>query len=519
MFNKILIANRGEIAVRILRACREMGITSVAVFSDADRASLHVRLADEAYPIGPAPARESYLRVDKLLEVAQRAGCDALHPGYGFLAENPALARACADAGVVFIGPSPEAMEQLGSKTAARQLAHRAGVTMVPGVLEPIKRYQDAERAAQEVGYPVLLKAVAGGGGKGMRLVDVPADLPAAWRDAGSEAQNAFGDPRLYIEKYLPHPRHIEIQIFGDAHGNVVHLCERECSVQRRHQKVIEEAPSPFVTAELRRAMGQAAVDLARAAGYSNAGTVEFLVDDARNFYFLEVNARLQVEHPVTEAVTGLDLVKLQLRVAAGEPLPFTQEEIVLRGHAIECRIYAEDPDNSFFPSPGEILSWRVPQGPGIRFDDGVYAGWTVPGEYDPLLGKLIAWGGDRSEAMARMRRALQEFDASGIRTNAGLFRAILADAEFSRGEMHTRWLDERLRSLQTQASRPAPDDRSAAPSLASAAAAIAAALWHRRRANSTSAAGTTPPASRWKLEGRREQLSREPRRRPSHRT
>ena len=348
-----------------------------------------------------------------------------------------------------------------------------------------------------------------------MRLVAGPAELPAAWRDAGSEAHNAFGDPRLYIEKYLHHPRHIEIQIFGDAHGNFVHLCERECSVQRRHQKVIEEAPSPFVTAELRRAMGQAAVDLACAAGYSNAGTVEFLVDDARNFYFLEVNARLQVEHPVTEAVTGLDLVKLQLRVAAGEPLPFAQEEVLLRGHAVECRIYAEDPDNSFFPSPGEILSWRIPQGPGIRFDDGVYEGWTVPGEYDPLLGKLIAWGGDRSEAMARLRRALQEFDASGIRTNAGLFRAILSDAEFLRGQVHTRWLDERLRSLQTQASRPAPDDRSAAPSLASAAAAIAAALWQRRRANSTSAAGTTPPASRWKLEGRREQLSRAPARPP----
>jgi acetyl-CoA carboxylase biotin carboxylase subunit len=449
------------------------------------------------------------------MEVAQRAGCDALHPGYGFLAENPALAQACADAGIVFIGPSPQAMEQLGSKTAARQLAQRAGVAMVPGVLDPIEHFPDAERAAQEIGYPVLLKAVAGGGGKGMRLVAGPAELPAAWRDAGSEALSAFGDPRLYIEKYLPHPRHIEIQIFGDAHGNVLHLCERECSVQRSHQKVIEEAPSPFVTAELRRAMGQAAVNLARAAGYCNAGTVEFRGRRAQ-FYF-EVNARLC--RASCHRPTGLDLVKLQLRVAAGEPLPFAQEEIVLRGHAIECRIYAEDPDNSFFPSPGEILSWRVPQGPGIRFDDGVYAGWTVPGEYDPLLGKLIAWGGDRSEAMARMRRALQEFDASGIRTNAGLFRAILADAEFSRGEVHTRWLDERLASLQAPASRAAPDGRSATPSLASDAAAIAAALWHLRRANSASAAGATPPASRWKLEGRREQLSRATLARPGHRT
>ena len=515
MFKKILIANRGEIAVRILRACREMGITGVAVFSDADRASLHVRLADEAYPIGPAPARESYLRVDKLMEVAKRAGCDALHPGYGFLAENPALAQACADAGVAFVGPSPAAMEQLGSKTAARQLAQHAGVPMVPGVLEPIEHFPDAERAAQDIGYPVLLKAVAGGGGKGMRLVAAPAELPAAWRDAGSEALNSFGDPRLYIEKYLPRPRHIEIQIFGDAHGNFVHLCERECSVQRRHQKVIEEAPSPFMTEELRRAMGEAAVRLARAAGYSNAGTVEFLVDDARNFYFLEVNARLQVEHPVTEAVTGLDLVKLQLRVAAGEPLPFAQEEIALRGHALECRVYAEDPDNNFFPSPGEIQTWRIPQGPGIRFDEGVYAGWTVPGDYDPLLGKLIAWGSDRNEAMARLRRALQEFDASGIRTNAGLFRAILADAEFSRGQVHTRWLDERLNSLQ--ASRSALDGRGATPDLASDAAAIAAALWRLRQARVTRAAATPPPASRWKLEGRRDQLSRAPARRPGH--
>jgi acetyl-CoA carboxylase biotin carboxylase subunit len=522
VFRKILIANRGEIAVRILRACREMGIAGVAVYSDADRASLHVRLADEAYGIGPAPARESYLRVDKLIDVARRAGCDALHPGYGFLAENSALARACADAGIVFIGPSAEAMEQLGSKTAARQLAHRAGVPMVPGVREPIEQFADAERAAREIGYPVLLKAVAGGGGKGMRLVAGAAELPGAWRDAGSEALNAFGDGRLYIEKYLHRPRHIEIQIFGDAHGNFIHLCERECSVQRRHQKVIEEAPSPFVTAELRRAMGEAAVRLAREAGYSNAGTIEFLVDDARNFYFLEVNTRLQVEHPVTEAVTGVDLVKLQLRIAAGEPLPFTQNDVALRGHAVECRIYAEDPDNNFFPSPGEITSWRIPQGPGIRFDDGVYAGWTVPGDYDPLLGKLIAWGSDRNEAIARLQCALEEFDAGGIRTNAGLFRTILADPEFSRGEIYTRWLDERLDSLRAQASR---EGRVAAtPALAADAAAIAAALWTLRRAGSARA-GTAAavPASRWKLEGRGEQLSRwpavagEPRTRPGH--
>ena len=367
MFRKILIANRGEIAVRIARACREMGIASAAVFSDADRAALHVRLADEAYRIGPAPSRESYLRIDKVMEAARRAGCDALHPGYGFLAENPELARACTANNIAFIGPSPEAMERLGSKTAARQLAARAGVPMVPGTKDPIENLGDAGNIARELGYPVLLKAVSGGGGKGMRLVAADSEMAGAWRDAASEALNAFGDARLYLEKYVDRPRHIEIQIFGDAHGHIVHLGERECSVQRRHQKVIEESPSPIMTPELRRAMGEAAVRLAKEAGYTNAGTVEFLVDAARNFYFLEVNTRLQVEHPVTEMVTGLDLVKLQIRVAAGEPLPFSQTDVKLSGHAVECRLYAEDPSNQFFPSPGKILSRRAPSGPGIR--------------------------------------------------------------------------------------------------------------------------------------------------------
>jgi acetyl-CoA carboxylase biotin carboxylase subunit len=509
VFKRILIANRGEIAVRILRACREMGVATVAVYSDADRAGLHVRLSDEAYAIGPAPARESYLCVNKLIDVARRSGCDALHPGYGFLAENPALPRACAEAGIVFIGPSPEAMEQLGSKTAARQLAHRAGVPMVPGVREPIEQLADTERAAQEIGYPVLLKAVAGGGGKGMRLVAGAAGLSAAWRDAGSEALNAFGDGRLYIEKYLDRPRHIEIQIFGDAHGNFIHLGERECSVQRRHQKVIEESPSPFVTPELRAAMGAAAVRLAREARYSNAGTVEFLVDDARNFYFLEVNTRLQVEHPVTESVTGIDLVKLQIRVAAGEPLPISQDAVLLRGHAIECRIYAEDPENNFFPSPGEITSWRIPQGPGIRFDDGVYVGWIVPGDYDPLLGKLIASGADRDEAIARLLRALGEFDAGGIRTNSGLLRAILANAEFARNEIYTRWLDERLNSLLSPTSRDGMN--SSHQDKAGDAVAIAAALWEWRRAASSRTISAVAQSSRWKQQARAEQLSRSP--------
>jgi acetyl-CoA carboxylase biotin carboxylase subunit len=505
MFKKILIANRGEIAVRIVRACREMGITSAAVFSEADRAALHVRLADEAYPIGPAPSRDSYLRIDKLMEVARRAGCKAVHPGYGFLAENPAFARACGENNITFIGPSPEAMERLGSKTAARQLASRTGVPMVPGVQEPIERVQDAERIARELGYPVLLKAVAGGGGKGMRLVGEEAKLPAAWRDASSEALHAFGDARVYLERYLERPRHIEIQIFGDTHGRIVHLGERECSVQRRHQKVIEESPSPVVTPELRGAMGGAAVKLAREAGYTNAGTVEFLVDAAKDFYFLEVNTRLQVEHPVTEMVTGLDLVKLQIRIAAGESLPFSQEHVKVSGHAIECRLYAEDPDNNFYPSPGKILSLRTPSGPGIRLDDGVHEGFTVPTEYDPLLGKLIAWGHDRAEAIARLQRALAEFAVTGIKTNAGLFRGILRDPEFLRGEIFTRWLDERL--LRFRSDRENSTERD----LAAEDAAIVAALLHHLDANGAARAGalSVEAESPWKREARLEQVDR----------
>jgi acetyl-CoA carboxylase, biotin carboxylase subunit len=507
MFKKILIANRGEIAVRIARACREMGIRSVAVYSDADRASLHVRVADEAYPVGPAPSRESYLRIDKLMDAARRAGCDAVHPGYGFLAENPELPRACAANHVTFIGPSPEAMELLGSKTAARQLAARAGVPMVPGVQDAIENLRDAERIGRELGYPVLLKAVAGGGGKGMRLVSAANEMPAAWRDASSEALNAFGDARVYLERYLDRPRHIEIQIFADERGGIVYLGERECSVQRRHQKVIEESPSPFLTPDLRRSMGEAAVRLAREAHYTNAGTVEFLVDAARNFYFLEVNTRLQVEHPVTEMVTGLDLVKLQIRVAGGEPLPFTQENIGLTGHAIECRLYAEDPANNFFPSPGTILSFRAPSGPGIRFDEGVYEGFTVPTEYDPMLGKLIACGQDRAEAVARLVRALEELRVAGIKTNAALFLRILRDPEFLRGEIYTRWLDERLSHLLRAENRTDGDT-------AAEDAAIFAGLLHHfaeaRAALSDGAAGETQSA--WKRDARQEQLDRGPR-------
>jgi acetyl-CoA carboxylase biotin carboxylase subunit len=501
MFKKILIANRGEIAVRIARACREMSIASAAVFSDADRAALHVRLSDEAYRIGPAPSRESYLRIDKLMEVARRTGCDALHPGYGFLAENPELARACAANNITFIGPSPEAMERLGSKTAARQLAARAGVQMVPGTQDPIENVTDAGKIANDLGYPVLLKAVAGGGGKGMRVVTAHSEMSGAWRDAASEALNAFGDARVYLEKYVDRPRHIEIQIFGDAHGHIVQLGERECSVQRRHQKVIEESPSPIMTPDLRRAMGEAAVRLAKDAGYTNAGTVEFLVDAERNFYFLEVNTRLQVEHPVTEMVTGLDLVKLQIRVAAGEPLPFSQEDVKLSGHAVECRLYAEDPGNNFFPSPGTILSRRAPSGPGIRLDDGVYEGFTVSTEYDPMLGKLISWGENRAEAIARLVSALEEYSITGIKTNAGLLLGILRDPEFRRGEIFTRWLDEQLpRLLAVKQSR----DRDV---VAEDAVILAALLHdHGAPANGNIAAEVE---SRWKRAARFEQLDR----------
>jgi len=506
MFRKILIANRGEIAVRILRGCREMGVRAATVYSEADRAALHVRLADETYAIGPAPSRESYLSIEKIVATARAAGADAIHPGYGFLAENAAFARACGEAGITFIGPSPEAMEKLGSKTAARHVAREVGVPTVAGTLDPLEDAAAALAAAKKIGFPVVLKAVAGGGGKGMRLVENERETAAAWRDATSEAQNAFGDGRLYIEKYLLRPRHIEIQILGDHHGRVVYLGERECSVQRRYQKVIEEAPSPVMTPELRRAMGEAAVKVARAGKYANAGTVEFLVDAERKFYFLEMNTRLQVEHPVTEMVTGLDLVKLQIRVAAGEPLALTQEDIELRGHAIECRIYAEDPDNNFFPSPGKILQRRIPTGPGIRIDDGVYAGWTVPNEYDPLLSKLIAWGSDRAEAIVRLERALGEHYATGIKTNVGLFRRILAAPDFRNAGIYTRWLDDFLHQPVKHATAATADG-------AEEAAFLAAALWHLAEDGRATGGALRPHSagSRWKLEGRRKQLDRVP--------
>ena len=432
--------------MRVIRACHEMGIAAVAVYSDVDRASLHVRKADEAYPIGAPAARESYLNIDKILDVAARSGANAIHPGYGFLSENAKFGRACVDAGVKFIGPTAAAMDAMGSKTKARQAMERAGVPFVPGTSRGLESVEQAEEVAARIGYPVMLKAAAGGGGKGMRLVHSPQDLKSALEGARSEAERSFGDSEVYIEKAIINPRHIEMQVLADEHGTTVYLGERECSLQRRHQKVVEEAPSPIVDPEMRRRMGEVAVRVAQAAGYTNAGTVEFLVDQQKNFYFLEMNTRLQVEHPVTELITGLDLVHLQIHIAAGEKLPFTQDDIKIRGHAIECRVYAEDPDNNYFPSPGKITLLLQPSGPGIRRDSGMYEGWTVPMDYDPLLAKLIGYGTDREQAISRLTRALNEYFVGGIKTNISLFRRILRHPDFRAAKLDTGFLDRMLK-------------------------------------------------------------------------
>src|ERR1051326_7712806 len=444
MFKKVLIANRGEVAGRVIRACREVGIASVAVFSEVDRAALHVSKANEAYLIGPAAARESYLNIGKILDVARKCGAEAIHPGYGFLSENAQFARACADAGIKFIGPPASAMELMGSKTRARAAMQAAAVPMVPGSARGLT-LAEAEAVAAQIGFPVMIKAAAGGGGKGMRLVRSAGELKSAFETAQSEALRAFNDDEVYVEKLIENPRHIEIQVLGDEHGNMVYLGERECSVQRRHQKVIEEAPSAVVNEEMRAKMGAVAVQAAKSAGYTNAGTVEFLADAAGKFYFLEINTRLQVEHPVTELVTGLDLVHLQLRIAAGEKLPFGQKDVELRGHAIECRIYAEDPENNFFPSPGKITRLLRPSGPGVREDSGVYEGWTVPLDYDPMLSKLIVHAPDRAMAIARMRRVLDESFGGGIKTNLPLFRRILEHPDFVAARIDTGFLDRLL--------------------------------------------------------------------------
>jgi acetyl-CoA carboxylase biotin carboxylase subunit len=441
-FKKILVANRGEIAVRVMRACREMEIASVAVYSEADRGAPHVAMADEAVFIGPAPSRDSYLRTDRVLEAALATGAEAIHPGYGFLAENPAFARACTDAGLVFIGPRSETIALMGEKTSARRLAVDAGVPVVPGSLEPGSGLDEIRAEAERLGFPVLLKAASGGGGKGMRLVDSRGALEAALRRVRGEAKSAFGDDRVYVEKAIARPHHIEIQVLADHHGNAVHLFERECSIQRRHQKVIEESPSPFVTAELRSQMGALALALVRKTGYRNAGTLEFLVDQEGCPYFLEMNTRLQVEHPVTEMVTGLDLVKLQVRIAAGERLPFTQEDLRQTGHAIECRVYAEDPDQGFLPSPGRIAAVRPPGGPGIRDDSGIYAGYDVSVDYDPLLSKVIAHGENREAAMARMRRAVSEYRILGVATTLPFHARALRHPAFIAGDYDTSFAE-----------------------------------------------------------------------------
>lgn len=459
MFRKVLIANRGEIAVRVMRACREMGIRTVAVYSEVDRAALHVRYADEAYPIGPAPSTESYLRIDRIMEAARQCGSEAIHPGYGFLAENADFARATRDAGMVFVGPPVEAMELMGSKTASRRAVLAAGLPAVPGTDRDLPSIEEIRRVAEAIGFPVMLKASAGGGGKGLRLVPSAGELESAYRTARSEAQNAFNDPSVYIEKYIERPRHVEIQILGDQHGNLVYLGERECSLQRRHQKVMEESPSPIMTEDLRRRMGETALRIGKLANYINAGTVEFLVDAERNFYFLEMNTRLQVEHPITEMVLGIDLVKEQLRVAAGEKLALRQENIQMRGAAIECRIYAEDPANNFFPCPGTIRRLQAPRGPGVRTDSGVYEGWTVPIEYDPLLAKLVVWGSDRTEAIARLRRALDEYEVFGIQTTIPFFRNIVDHPDFMAGRIDTGFIDRALADGVLDEGEPSPNE------------------------------------------------------------
>ena len=439
---KVLIANRGEIACRVIRTCREMGIPTVAVFSEADRGALHVRMADEAYFIGPAAARESYLVVEKILEVAKRSGADAIHPGYGFLSENAEAARLFTEHGITFIGPKPDAIVSMGSKTAARNVAIQAGCPVVPGIQ---KTMSDEELLAesQKMGFPVMLKAAMGGGGKGMRLVHKPEEFASSLARARGEALSSFGDDSVYVEKAILQPRHIEIQVFGDTHGNYVYLWERECSVQRRHQKVIEEAPSPHVTPEMREAMGEAALKVARAVNYVGAGTVEFLADADRNFYFLEMNTRLQVEHPVTEWITGLDLVKWQILVARGEKLPLAQEEIALNGWAMECRIYAEDPDKNFMPSPGKVTFLRTPAGPNVRDDSGVYEGSEVPMFYDPMISKLSTWGPTRIEAIDKMKMALGEYRIGGIRHNVEFHKVLMDHEPFRSGALHTGMLDK----------------------------------------------------------------------------
>lgn len=443
MFKKILIANRGEIALRVIRACRDLQIPSVAVYSEADRNSLHIILADEAYEIGPAPSRESYLDMDKIIAVAKRSGADAIHPGYGFMSENEDFAQRCTKEGIVFIGPSAECIRLMGDKLRARETMKKAGVPLVPGSDGPVKSIEEARTVAKKIDFPIMVKASAGGGGKGMRLVKSMDELDRAFEAARSEARNYFGDDTVYIERFISNPKHIEIQIFGDTHGNAVHLYERECSIQRRHQKIIEESPSPSVPSEVRKKMGEIAVAAAKSIGYYSAGTFEFIFDGVKkDFFFMEMNTRLQVEHPVTEMVTGIDLVQEQIFVAAGKPLSFKQDDVIQKGHAIEARICAEDPE-TFIPSPGLIRRCRNPQGPFIRVDSCAYPNSEVPIHYDPMVAKLIAWGPTREIAIKRLRRALDEYSLTGIKTNIPLHKCILDEPKFLDGSYTTQFLEK----------------------------------------------------------------------------
>ncbi len=504
---KVLVANRGEIAVRVVRGLQELGIRAAVVYSEPDRGSLPVQLADEAYCIGGAPSSESYLRGEAIVELAREIGADGIHPGYGFLSENADFARQCEEGGVVFIGPTPEAIASMGSKIESRRLMQEAGVPVVPGGTDAVPTVEEAEAEAARIGFPVMLKASAGGGGKGMRMVRDPADLAAAFRAATSEAGASFGDSSVYVERYVEEPRHVEFQILGDAHGNVVSLGERECSLQRRHQKVVEEAPSVAVDPELRRRMGEAAVEAGRAVGYRGAGTVEFLLAKNGEFYFLEMNTRLQVEHPVTELVTGVDLVHAQIKVAEGEPLPESLHGIEPNGWAVEVRLYAEDPYAGFAPSPGEIHLLRLPQGPGVRTDAGIAQGGEVTIFYDPMIAKLIVWAEDRPRALERLRRALLELRIEGIKTTVPLFLDLLDDEDFCSGNMDIGMLDRKLESGELGGSEVPAED---APEDADDLAIIAAALLRESELRRPAAASATAPASarsNWASVGRREAL------------
>ncbi len=501
MFKKILIANRGEIACRVIRACREMNIRTVAVYSEADQNALHVRMADEAFLIGAPPSSESYLKWEKIIEVAQKSGAEAIHPGYGFLSENSEFVREVTDRGITFIGPPPEAMEGMGGKMSARKIAISADVPIVPGTTEPLKNYEEAREVAASFGYPVMLKASAGGGGKGMRLVENEHDLKNALDAAQSEAQSSFGDDAVYVEKAIVRPRHIEIQIFSDKHGNHVHLGERECSIQRRHQKVIEECPSPINSEKLRREMGECAVKVAKSVKYVGAGTVEFLVSDLdKSFYFLEMNTRLQVEHPVTELVTGIDLVREQINVAWGEKLSFTQADVKMQGHAIECRVYAEDPENNFLPSPGKITRLKLPQGSGVRDDGGIYEGSEISIYYDPMISKFCVFGRNRAEAIDRMRRALMEYEVGGIKTTLPFFREIVEDSEFIEGKLDTSFISRFM------ARKPETEPCELEKDLAVIAAAINFSTDKKTVQNNFNGRTASQP-SRWGLAGRKAQL------------